>query len=148
VTRYDAVLVPVSVAGRKAGRGRFDAIADTAEHWLGVDRAAGELAHIRVNPKGSLSKVFATRDPGDSILFPVSHPLSGRPRYRWESREDGVELGTLLTEQEAEGESLLHSNDVLIRRNRDLERRIMELERKIATAGLADDPESGEDEYL
>ena len=37
--------------------------------------------------------MFVTRDPLDTILFPTSHPRSGQPRYRWEKRPGGIEVG-------------------------------------------------------
>jgi hypothetical protein len=52
-----------------------------------------EKAYIRRQPFGRL---FVTRDPADTLLFPTGHPRSGEPRYRWEWRDGGTEFGFLL----------------------------------------------------
>jgi len=72
---------------------RVASIAEVAEPLLGVNRANGGRAWIRQQPHG---KLFVTRDPADTILFPRDHPLSGQPRYRWESQEDGSQRGWLV----------------------------------------------------
>lgn len=91
--RPDALFLPESI---KRGPRLFDrvtAVADIAEPLLEVDREAGERAHIRTQPHGRL---FVTRDPLDTILFPTSHARSGQPRYRWEKRDGGIEVGYLV----------------------------------------------------
>jgi hypothetical protein len=36
---------------------------------------------------------FITGSPADTLLFPQSDPRSGRPRYEWSDRGDGVSYG-------------------------------------------------------
>jgi hypothetical protein len=91
--RPDALFLPETV---KSGGRIFDriaAVSKIAEPLLEVDRAAGERAYIRKQPHGRL---FVTRDPNDTIFFPTGHARSGTPRYRWEKRDGGVEVGFLL----------------------------------------------------
>jgi hypothetical protein len=91
--RPDALFLPESV---KVGTRIFDrvaAVCRVAEPLLEVDYPAGERAYIRTQPHGRL---FITRDPADTILFPTGHPKSGTPRYRWERRDGGAEVGYLL----------------------------------------------------
>jgi hypothetical protein len=57
-----------------------------------------EKVWIRKQPFGRL---FITRDPADTVLFPTGHPRSGQPRYRWERALDGTELGYLLEDADA-----------------------------------------------
>jgi hypothetical protein len=71
---------------------RVRSICEIAEPLLSVDYAAGERAWIRQQPHGRL---FITRDPADTIAFPIGHPRAGRPRYHWERRPDGTEIGYL-----------------------------------------------------
>lgn len=91
----DALMIPES---RKTGARMIDRVAsilDLAEPLLGVDRGRGERGYIRVQPNGRL---FVTKSPADTILFPKGHPLDGRPRYRWTAAGDEVELGFLAAE--------------------------------------------------
>jgi hypothetical protein len=91
--RPDALFLPESA---KSGGRIFDRVAAVcriAEPLLGVDRSAGERAYIRKQPHGRL---FITRDPADTILFPTGHARSGTPRYRWERLADGAERGYLI----------------------------------------------------
>ncbi len=93
MSRPDALLFP---AGRKRGDRLVDrvaSIAEAAEPILGVDRAAGERAWIRQQPHGRL---FISREPADTILFPIDHRLAGQPRYRWVRQPDGSEWGYLI----------------------------------------------------
>jgi hypothetical protein len=91
--RPDALFLPETVkAGQKIGH-RVRAVCAVAEPLLDVDYSAGERAYIRKQPHGRL---FVTRDPLDTIYFPTSHPRSGQPRYRWERRDDGAEVGYLI----------------------------------------------------
>jgi hypothetical protein len=93
MARPDALFLPESV---KVGARIFDrvaAVCRVAEPLLEVDYAAGERAYIRTQPHGRL---FITRDPADTILFPTGHPKSGQPRYRWEKRDGAVEVGYLI----------------------------------------------------
>jgi hypothetical protein len=91
--RPDALFLPESLKVGPTIFARVDSVCDVAEPLLEVDRAAGERAWIRTQPHGRL---FITRDPADTILYPTNHPKSGQPRYRWENREGGVEVGYLL----------------------------------------------------
>lgn len=89
----DALMFP---EGRKQGVRMVDrvaSIADAAEPLLGVDRARGERAYIRLQGNG---KLFITKSIYDTILFPKDHDRGGQPRYRWELQPDGIELGYLL----------------------------------------------------
>ncbi len=96
--RPDALFLPESL---KAGSRIFDRVASisaVAEPLLEVDRAKGERAYLRKQPHGRL---FITRDPSDSIFFPTTHRRSGQPRYRWEQRPDGIEIGYLVESESA-----------------------------------------------
>ena len=69
--RPDALFLPETV---KTGGRIFDRIAAVcriAEPLLQVNLAAGEKAYIRKQPHGRL---FVTRDPADTIFFPIDHP--------------------------------------------------------------------------
>ena len=91
--RPDALFLPETV---KTGGRIFDRIAAVcriAEPLLQVNLAAGEKAYIRKQPHGRL---FVTRDASDTIFFPIDHPRSGQPRYRWERQPDGAEFGYLI----------------------------------------------------
>jgi hypothetical protein len=93
--RPDALWLPETM---KSGGRIFDrvkSICQIAEPLLGVNFAAGERAYIRKQPNGRL---FITRDPADTIFFPIGHPRSGQQRYRWEQQMDGTELGYLISE--------------------------------------------------
>ncbi len=74
---------------------RVASIADIAEPLLGIDRARGERAYIRLQPNG---KLFITPSVLDTILFPRDDRRDGQPRYRWELQPDGVEFGYLIPE--------------------------------------------------
>ena len=86
----DAVKVPTPKG--LTGRAKSDAILDVAEPLLGVDRSRGDRAWAR-NQEWFY---FVTRDRQDTMFFPKGHPREGRPRYRWETRPDGVCLGRLV----------------------------------------------------
>ncbi len=72
---------------------RVLSILDLAEPMLGVDRSKGERGHIRIQPGGQL---FITKDPNDTILFPINHDRQGHPRYNWVMQPDSVEFGFLV----------------------------------------------------
>jgi hypothetical protein len=93
MSRPDAIWMPESVKGSGKLFQRADNAATIAERWLEVDRATGERVYMRKQKNGRL---FVTRDPYDTILFPTGHPHSGLPRYRWEKREGGGEVGWLV----------------------------------------------------
>jgi hypothetical protein len=91
--RPDAVWIPEATKGGGKLGARIARVTAVADALLEVDRSAGEKSYVRKQPHGRL---FVTRDPYDSILFPTGHARSGSPRYRWERRGDGVEVGYLL----------------------------------------------------
>ncbi len=68
-------------------------MAAIAQELLAVDRSVGEHVWIRSRPDG---RVFATRDPDDSLNFAHGHDRAGQPRYEWTVGADGVAIGTLL----------------------------------------------------
>jgi hypothetical protein len=91
--RPDAVFLPATVKpGGKIGT-RVVAVSKIAEALLEADYDSGERVFIRKQPHGRL---FVTRDPNDTIFFPTGHDRSGTPRYRWERREGGVDVGYLV----------------------------------------------------
>jgi hypothetical protein len=93
--RPDALMLSES---RKSGARLLDRVAsivDIAEPLLGVDRACGERAYIRLQGNGRL---FITRSTLDTINFPKDHARDGQPRYRWVPQPDGSELGYLIDE--------------------------------------------------
>jgi hypothetical protein len=89
----DALMLPATL--KKGGRlaDRVKSITDVAEPLLGLDRPAGQRAWIRQQPHGRL---FITASTEDTIYFARDHAKAGQPRYRWERRDDGVELGYLV----------------------------------------------------
>jgi hypothetical protein len=89
----DALFLPPQPVGSGRIFDRITAVCRIAEPLLEVDYKGGERAYIRKQAGGRL---FITRDPADTILFPTGHPRSGQPRYRWERQADGAELGYLI----------------------------------------------------
>ncbi len=86
----DALIIPES---QKSGARMVDRVASilaVAEPLLGVDRRQGERGYIRIQPGGRL---FITKDPADTLLFPKGHPRDGQERYHWIAGENQVELG-------------------------------------------------------
>jgi hypothetical protein len=95
----DALLMP---AGAKRGARMVDRVAsicDIAEPLLDVDRDAGQHVWIRQQPHGRL---FVTRDPLDTINFPIDHQRAGQPRYTWEAQVDDIQFGFLKSEAVSE----------------------------------------------
>lgn len=89
----DALFVAEAMKrGRTQGE-RMDSILAIAEPILNVDRAKGDRAYIRRQGDGWL---FITRDPNDTIYFPLNMRLRGRPRYKWINGTDGIRRGYLL----------------------------------------------------
>jgi hypothetical protein len=74
---------------------RIDSILAFTEPMLGVDRSQDERTYIRKQPGGWL---FITRDPVDTIYFPLEHPLQGRDRYHWVDGSEGMRRGYLTEE--------------------------------------------------
>src|SRR5579885_1333645 len=91
----DALFVPERMKRGRTLYERMCSILDVAEPLLGVDRAAGQRAYIRRQGDGWL---FVTRDPMDTIYFPLNTPLRGRPRYDWIDGADGIRRGYLVAE--------------------------------------------------
>lgn len=83
---------------RKAGSRMVDRVTSilaVAEPLLGVDRGGGERGYIRIQPHG---KLFVTKSPADTMLYPKGHPRDGQERYSWTPAPDGLELGFLKPE--------------------------------------------------
>jgi len=74
---------------------RMNSILELAEPLLGVDRARGERAYIRRQGDGWL---FVTRDPNDTIYFPLNTAFRGRPRYHWLEGAHGIRRGHFVPE--------------------------------------------------
>jgi hypothetical protein len=88
----------------KRGERIFDrvaAVCAVAEPLLECDYPR-ERAYVRKMPHGRL---FVTRDPADTILYPTNHPRSGQPRYRWERRDGDVQVGYLIEDPNARRET-------------------------------------------
>ncbi len=88
----DALMLPETIKSGSRMSDRVASIADIAEPLLGVDRAKGEGAYIRLQGNG---KLFISRSIFDTINFPRDHPRDGQPRYRWVAQPDGSEFGYL-----------------------------------------------------
>jgi hypothetical protein len=91
----DALLIPERMKRGSTWYERMNSILDVAEPLLGVDRARGNRAYIRRQGDGWL---FVTRDPQDTIYFPLDTTLRGRPRYQWLEKADGIRRGYLVPE--------------------------------------------------
>jgi hypothetical protein len=96
--RPDALFLPENMKAGKTALARAHSVLQIAEPLLEINRAVGEKAHVRPTI-GQVRKMFITRDPYDTIYYPTGHSRAGQPRYRWEKRPDGVELGYLLDQQ-------------------------------------------------
>ena len=91
----DALYIPEKMKRGRTLWERMNSILDLAEPLLGVDRTEGDRAFIRRQGDGWL---FVTRDPQDTIYFPLNTPLRGRPRYNWLDATDGIRRGYLVPE--------------------------------------------------
>ena len=91
----DALFVPEKMKRGRTLYERMNSILEIAEPLLGVERNRGDRAYIRRQGDGWL---FVTRDPDDTIYFPVNSALRGRPRYHWLDGADGIRRGHLVTE--------------------------------------------------
>lgn len=100
--RPDAARIPFSL--RKPGSNFVNRhfVLETAERLLQVDKGKGEQAHGRKQAVWDAYYCTRSNDTRDSIFFGTSHDLEGRPRFRWEDRGDGVELGWLTDEAKAD----------------------------------------------
>lgn len=96
----DALFIPERMKRGRTLYERIDSILEVAEPLLGVDRARGDRAYIRRQGDGWL---FVTRDPEDTIYFPLNAPLRGRPRYQWLDGADGIRRGYLVPEARNDG---------------------------------------------
>jgi hypothetical protein len=99
--RPDALMMPAMPAATGNVIERGVAVCRVFEALLECDYVGGERAWFRKQPHG---RVFVTRDPADTINFPIDHPKSGQPRYRWERRDGGVQVGYLIEEPNARRE--------------------------------------------
>jgi hypothetical protein len=91
----DALMVPEKMKQGRRQIERINSILDIGEPLLGIDRSLGERAYVRRQGDGWL---FVTKDPQDTIYFPLRSPLQGRPRYDWIDCENGIRAGYLTTE--------------------------------------------------
>jgi hypothetical protein len=89
----DALMIPEGCKRGSRMVDRVASISDVAEALLGVDRAQGERAYIRLQGNG---KLFVSKSIFDTIYFPKDHERDGQQRYRWVVRHDGIELGYLV----------------------------------------------------
>jgi hypothetical protein len=96
----DALFIPERMKRGRTLCERIDSILEVTEPMLGVDRARGDRAYIRRQGDGWL---FVTRDPEDTIYFPLNTPLRGRPRYQWIDGADGIRRGYLVPEAANDG---------------------------------------------
>jgi hypothetical protein len=88
----DALFVPENMKRGRTLWERMNSILDVAEPMLGVDRTKGDRAYIRRQGDGWL---FITKDPEDTIYYPLRTPLQRRPRYVWIDGPDGIRRGYL-----------------------------------------------------
>jgi len=91
----DALFMPEAMKRGRTWHERMDHILSIAEPLLGVERTRGQRAYIRRQGDGWL---FVTRDPEDTIYFPLNTPFRGRPRYHWLDGSDGIRRGHLVSE--------------------------------------------------
>lgn len=88
----DAVIIPESSKRGAHQIQRINTVLAIVEPILGVDRSRGQRGWIRRQPGGVL---FVSKDPEDTIFYPLNHPREGQPRYRWEDMGHGLKLGYL-----------------------------------------------------
>jgi len=91
----DALFLPESFKQGRTQYERLHSISRISDLILGVDHNNGERSWIRVQPGKHL---FITKDPHDTIYFPTTHPLAGRPRYDWVAGDGGIRRGYLVPE--------------------------------------------------
>jgi hypothetical protein len=85
----DAVLSPLGHAGSGDAATRLGKLQAEFAKVLQVPR-------VFVRNQGTLH--FLSGSPDDTLLFPQSDPRSGRPRYHWTDRGDGVSYGRFLAD--------------------------------------------------
>ena len=82
----DAVMAPIAHAGGGDAASRLGRLQAEFAPLLGASR-------VFVRHQGVAH--FVSARPDDTLLFPQADPRSGRPRYEWVDRGDGVSLGRL-----------------------------------------------------
>ena len=82
----DAVMVPLSYAGPGDAATRLAKLHAEFSHLLRTPR-------VYVRHQGTSH--FLSGSPADTLLFPQSDGRSGRPRYEWNDRGDGVSYGRI-----------------------------------------------------
>lgn len=91
MNRPDALFIPFSSLPNLPTLSRNHHVIGVAEPLLGIDPESDEEAWARTQDNG----YFVTRDPADTMLFPLSHKLAERERYHWKTRSDGIRIGVL-----------------------------------------------------
>ena len=81
----DAVRVPLHFAGSGNSREKLKKL---------ETEFAGLFATKQLFVRLQGSEYFISASPKDVMLFPQTDPLSGRSRYLWIDRGDGVQFGT------------------------------------------------------
>jgi hypothetical protein len=87
----DAVMVPLGYSGPGDAATRLTKLHVEFSTILQVPR-------VYVRHQGT--KHFLSGSPADTLLFPHSDPRSGRPRYAWSDRGDGVSYGGFRVDHE------------------------------------------------
>jgi hypothetical protein len=85
-TPVDAVRSLIGRAGAGPSSARLARLGAEFAALLGADR-------VFVRHQGG--EHFITARADDTLMFPRTDPRSGRSRYRWEDRGDGVSYGYL-----------------------------------------------------
>ena len=84
----DAIMAPMAHAGAGDAATRLGRLQAEFAPLLGASR-------VFVRHQGVAH--FVSASPDDTLLFPQTDPRSGRPRYEWVARGDGVSLGHLIS---------------------------------------------------
>jgi hypothetical protein len=85
----DAILAPLSYAGPGDAAARLAKLQAEFSTVLQVPR-------VFVRNQGTLH--FVSGSPTDTLLFPKTDQRSGRARYAWTDRGDGVSYGRVLAD--------------------------------------------------
>jgi len=95
--RPDALWIPDRLKRGKRFPDRVRSILAIAEPILGIDRAKGESAQMRLPGPQDRGRCLVTPSAGDTLYFAKTHPRSGEPRYRWDPPDArGIERGYLV----------------------------------------------------
>jgi hypothetical protein len=86
----DAVLAPLSYAGSGDASSRLGKLQSEFSKIL-------QVPQVFVRNQGTLH--FVSGSPTDTLLFPQSDIRSGRPRYHWTDRGDGVSYGRIVADE-------------------------------------------------